>query len=83
MLNALVGLLIWLVIAGVIWWAVHQLLPLLPLAEPFTTLIRVVLTIIIVIIVLYAIIGLLGALSGSGGFRFGFPRFGMMYLPVA
>lgn len=80
MLNALIQLIIWLMIVGVIWWGVHQLLPLLPIAEPFITIIRVLLTVILVIIVLYAIIGLLGALAGGGGFKM--PRFGGLYLPL-
>ena len=65
MLDALIQLIIWLVIAGVIWWGIQQLLPLLPIGEPFLKIIHVILTIIIVVIVLYAIIGLLGAL-GTG-----------------
>lgn len=72
MLNALIQLVIWLVIAGVIWWAVQQLLPLLPIGEPFLKIINVLLTVIIVIIVLYALVGLLSVLGGA---RFSFPRF--------
>lgn len=45
---------------GVIWWAIQQLLPLIPIGEPFMTIIRVILIVILVIIVLWVIATLLG-----------------------
>lgn len=70
MLGALVSLLIWLIIAGVLWWGVTTILAQLPIAEPFATIIRVLLVFILVIIVCYALLGLLGTLGA--GFRFPF-----------
>ena len=61
MIGTLIGLIFLCVILGVIWWAVQQLLPLIPLAEPFRTIIRVLLVVILVIIVIYVIMALLGA----------------------
>ncbi len=63
MLAALIHLIFLLVIAGVVYWAAQQLLALIPTAEPFTTLIRVVMVIILVVIVLYAAAELLGAVG--------------------
>lgn len=60
MLGTLIGILLTLVIAGVIWWAVQQLLALVPLAEPFATLVRILIVVITVIIVIYVIVMLLG-----------------------
>jgi hypothetical protein len=48
----------------VIWWAIQQLLPLLPLPEPFRKIIYVLLIVILVFIVLWVILTLLGAVGG-------------------
>ena len=60
-IGTLIGIFIALIILGVIWWAIQQLLPLLPIGEPFTTIIRVLMMVIMVLIVLWVIIVLLGA----------------------
>ena len=60
MIAALIGLIITLVIAGVIWWAVKQLIALVPLAEPFATLVRVLLVLVGVLIVIYVLLQILG-----------------------
>lgn len=61
MIGTLIGLIFLCILCGVIWWAIQQLLPLIPLAEPFRTIIRVLMIVILVIIVLYVIVALLGA----------------------
>ena len=60
MIGALIGIIVTLIILGVVWWAIQQLLPLIPLGEPFRTIIRVLMTVIIVLIVLWVILQLLG-----------------------
>lgn len=60
MLGTLIGIIFVLIILGVIWWGVQQLLPLIPIAEPFRTIIRVLMIIILVVIVLWVIAALLG-----------------------
>lgn len=60
MIGTLIGILLTLVVAGVIWWAVQQLLALVPLAEPFATLVRILIVVITVLIVVWVIITLLG-----------------------
>jgi hypothetical protein len=60
MIGALVGIIFALVILGVVWWAIQQLLPMIPLGEPFHTIIRILMTVIMVLIVLWVIIVLLG-----------------------
>ena len=59
-IGVLVSIIITLIIVGVIWWAIQQLLPLIPLGEPFKTIIRILLTVILVLIVLWVLITLLG-----------------------
>lgn len=71
--GTLIGIIITLIIVGVIWWAIQQLLPLIPLGEPFATIIRVLMMVILVLIVLWIIITLLGAagVHVGGPFRLG------------
>lgn len=72
MIGTLIGLIFLCIILGVIWWAVQQLLPLIPIGEPFMTIIRVLLMVILVIIVVYVIIQLLhagGVHVNTFGFR--------------
>lgn len=60
MLGTLIGIIFVLIFLGVVWWAVQQLLPLIPIAEPFRTIIRVLMILILVLIVLWIIATLLG-----------------------
>ena len=60
MIGALIGIIFALIVLGIVWWAIQQLLPLIPLGEPFRKIIYVLLTILMVVIVLWVIIMLLG-----------------------
>lgn len=60
MIGTLIGIIFALVILGVIWWGAQQLLALIPMAEPFATIVRVVMTVLLVLIVLWVIVALLG-----------------------
>ena len=64
MIGTLISIVFTLIIVGVIWWAIQQLLPLLPLPEPFRKIIYVLLIVILVFIVLWVILTLLGAVGG-------------------
>lgn len=61
MIGTLIGIIFVCIILGVVFWACQQLLPLIPIAEPFHTIIRVLLVVILVIVVLWVIIQLLNA----------------------
>ena len=61
MIGTLIGIIILLIVVGVIWWAIQQLLPLIPLPEPFRRIIYVLMVVILVLIVLYVILMLLGS----------------------
>ena len=71
MIGALIGILFLIVLLGVGWWAIQTLLALIPLAEPFRTILHVVLVLILVVIVLYVItviLNLVGiSVPGFGG----------------
>lgn len=60
MIGTLIGILFACVILGVIWWAIQQLLAIIPLGEPFATIVRILLVLITVVIALYVISMLLG-----------------------
>lgn len=60
MVGTILGLIFALIILGVIWWGFQELLKLVPLPEPFATIVRVLLIIVIVIIVIWVLIVLLG-----------------------
>jgi uncharacterized membrane protein len=60
MIGTILGLIFVLIILGVIWWGAQQLLALIPLGEPFATIIRILMTIVIVIVVIWVLMALLG-----------------------
>lgn len=59
MIGTIIGIIIVLIVVGVIWWGIQQLLPLIPLPEPFRRIIHVLMILILVLIVLWVIIQLL------------------------
>jgi hypothetical protein len=61
MIGTLIGIIVLLIVVGVIYWAIEQLLPLIPLPAPFAQIIRVLMIVVLVLIVLYVILALLGA----------------------
>lgn len=61
MLGTLIGVIVAVIILGVIWWAVQQLLPLIPIGEPFATIVRVLMVVLLVFVVIWVILQLLGA----------------------
>jgi hypothetical protein len=61
--GALIALIFALIIIGLVWWVVNQLLPLIPLPEPIAKIINVILVIILALIVIYVLLQLLGMLG--------------------
>lgn len=60
MIGTLIGIIFALIILGVLWWACQKLLALIPIAEPFKTIIYVLCVIVMVLIVLWILATLLG-----------------------
>lgn len=60
MLGTIIGIIFALIILGVLCWAVQQLMALIPIAEPFRTIIYVLSVILLVCVVLWIIAALLG-----------------------
>ena len=67
MISALIGIIFTLIILGVLWWAAQRLMALVPIAEPFRTIIYVVMVVLMVVIVLWVI----AAILGIGGIHVG------------
>jgi hypothetical protein len=60
MIGALISVVFVLVVLGILWWGVQRLLPMLPIAEPFLTVINVLLVIVAAFVALWVISMLLG-----------------------
>lgn len=71
MLGTIIGLIFALIVLGVIAWAVTRLLALVPMAEPFRTIVNVLVILLGVLIVLWVIATLLG----MAGLPVRWPRF--------
>ena len=60
MIGSIVGIIFTLIAVGVVWWAIQQFLPLIPLSEPFRTAVNVLMAVLLVFVVLWIIAMLLG-----------------------
>ena len=72
MIETLIGLIFFVIIIGVLWWAATTLLRIIPLAEPFRTVIHVLVILVGVFIVLYVAQMFLAA----AGIKVPWPKFG-------
>ena len=62
----MISVVIYLIIAGLIYWAVTTILAVVPLPEPIRTVVNVIMIVILVLIVVYALLGLIGMVPGVG-----------------
>jgi hypothetical protein len=60
MIGTLIGLIFLLIILGVLFWAAQSLVALIPLSEPFATIIRILFILITVLVVIWVLIIVLG-----------------------
>ena len=60
MIGTIIGLIFLCVILGVIVWAGKSLIALVPMDEPFKTIIYILFVLLVVVIVIYILIILLG-----------------------
>ena len=59
MIGTLISIIIYLIVAGLIWWAVTTIINVIPLAEPIKTVVRVLMIVVLCLIVLYALLPLI------------------------
>ena len=64
MISALFTLLIYLVIFGVLWWAVDFAIANLPISDPPARFIRIAMVIIFAIVLVGLLLGLVGVSTG-------------------
>ena len=57
--ETLITLVIYLIIVGLIWWAVTTILAVIPLPEPIKTVINVLMIVILCLIVIFALLNLI------------------------
>lgn len=62
MIGALISLVVYLIIAGIIWWAVTTIVGVLPLPDPIKKVINVLMVVILCLILVFALLELLPAL---------------------
>lgn len=67
MIEILISVAIYLIIAGLIWWAVTTILAIIPLPEPIKTVVNVIMIVILCLIVIYALLPLIP--GGAGHMR--------------
>lgn len=60
MIGAIIGLILLVIFLGVVWYCIQLLLPLIPMAEPFRTILRVLIILLVAAVALYVITVLLG-----------------------
>lgn len=58
MIPTLINLIIYLLVAGLIWWAVTTILKILPVPEPIKTVVNVLLIVVLCLILIYALVPL-------------------------
>ena len=59
MIEILISVIIYLLIAGLIWWAVTTILNVIPIPEPIKTVINVLMIVVLCLIVIYALLPLI------------------------
>lgn len=73
MIGTLISIIFTVIILGILWWGAQQLLPLIPMGEPFRTIVRVLMMVVIALVALWIVWQLLvasGVVSGRP-FRLG------------
>jgi hypothetical protein len=63
MIGTVISLILLAIILGVVFWAGQRLLALIPLEEPFRTIVYVLMVLLTVVIVIYFFITLLGMMG--------------------
>lgn len=58
MIETLISIIIYLIVAGVIYWAVTMILGIIPLPEPIKQVINVLLIVVLVLIIVFALLPL-------------------------
>jgi hypothetical protein len=71
MISALITLIVWLLVVGILYWIVIYVLDAIPIPDPPNRIIKVVLAVVLALAVLLMLLDLMGVHSGVT-----FPRIG-------
>jgi hypothetical protein len=63
MIGTVISLILLAIVLGVVFWAGQRLLALIPLEEPFRTIVYVLMVLLTVVIVIYFFVTLLGMMG--------------------
>jgi hypothetical protein len=63
MIGTIIGLILLVAVLGVLVWAGQRLMALIPLGEPFRTIIYVLFVVLTVVLVIYVLLVLLGGIG--------------------
>lgn len=58
-IGTLITIILYLFVAGLVWWAARTIMNAFPIAEPIKTVINVLMTVVLCLIVIYALLPLL------------------------
>lgn len=59
MIETLITVILYLIVAGLIWWAVSTIIAVIPIPEPIKTVVNVLMIVVLVLIVIYALLPLI------------------------
>jgi hypothetical protein len=66
MIGALINLIIWLLVIGILVALVYWVLDAIPIPEPINRIVKVVLVVIVALVVILLLLQLLGVSTGPG-----------------
>jgi hypothetical protein len=64
MITAIINLIIWLVIVGILYWVVLYVIETIPIPDPPARFIRIALTVILVLVILNLLLNMIGVSTG-------------------
>lgn len=64
MLVALINLIIWLLVVGIIYWLVIYVIQTIPIPDPPARFIKIALTVILVLVILNLLLNMIGVQTG-------------------
>jgi hypothetical protein len=64
MIIALINLIVWLVVVGILYWLVVWIIDAIPIPDPPARMIKIVLMVLLVIVVILLLLNLIGVQTG-------------------
>jgi len=71
MIQALISLIVWLLVVGILYWILIYVLDAIPIPDPANRIIKIVAAVVLALVVLLMLLDMMGLYSGAH-----FPRLG-------